>query len=107
MSARFDNTDGRMRGRKLQERRLRVWTKDPHCAMCRRLVEFSARPGKGFELDHIEPLKADGGKGEDTDDNCQVLCNGPQGCHRTKTAKDMGFKERRAVGPDGWPAEGV
>jgi 5-methylcytosine-specific restriction endonuclease McrA len=104
MSARYDNTDGRMRGRRLQERRLKKWTEaEGCCAKCGRLTEFNARPGKGFELDHTEPLKADGGKGEDTDENTQVLCNGPTGCHRKKTAKDMGHRERRAVGPDGWP----
>ena len=101
---RFDNTDGRIRGRALQERRLRKWTEAGGlCAMCHRLTEFSARPGYGFDLDHTSALKADGGKGEDTDDNCQVLCNGPQGCHRKKTAQDMGHKQRREVGADGWP----
>lgn len=104
MTARFDNTDGRIRGRALQARRLRKWTEaGACCAVCKKLVEFSAREGMGFELDHIEALKASGGNGEDTDDNCQVLCNGPQGCHRSKTARDMGHRERRAVGPDGWP----
>lgn len=96
-------TDTRMRGRKLQERRLRIWVRNPCCAMCGRLVEFSARPGRGFELDHIEPLKAAGGKGEDTDENCQVLCTGPDGCHRSKTAGDMDYRQRREVGEDGWP----
>jgi 5-methylcytosine-specific restriction endonuclease McrA len=103
MRARFDNADGRIRGRKLQERRLRIWKADPHCAMCGRLVELSARPGFGFELDHKVALKASGGEGEDTDENTQVLCCGPQGCHRLKTARDMGHKIRRAAGPDGWP----
>jgi hypothetical protein len=45
MSARFDNTDGRMRGRRLQERRLKKWTEAVGCcAKCGRLTEFSARP---------------------------------------------------------------
>ena len=74
--------------------------------MCGRLVELSSRKGRGFELDHIEALKADGGKGEDTGENTQVLCNGPEGCHRMKTARDMGYAIRRAVGPDGWPVGG-
>lgn len=93
----------RMAGRKLQARRLRVWSKNPHCAMCGKLVEFSAEPGRGFELDHIQALKANGGTGEDTEANTQVLCCGPDSCHAEKTAKDMGYSLRRPIGLDGWP----
>lgn len=84
-SARFDNTDGRLRGRKLQARRLRVWTANPYCACgCGRLTEYP----DGFQLDHKVPLYKGG---EDTDENCQVLT--PE-CHDKKTMQDMGFKER-------------
>lgn len=100
-AAKYDNTDGRIRGRALQERRLRIWSKDPRCAMCRRLVEFSARPGYGFQLDH--KLAITNG-GPDTDENCQVLCAGPNRCHDKKTAQDMGHRQRQAIGEDGWPA---
>lgn len=93
----------RITGRKLQARRLRVWSKSPCCAMCGKLVEFSAEPGRGFELDHIQALKADGGIGEDTEANTQVLCCGPDSCHAKKTAKDMGYSLRRPIGLDGWP----
>nr|WP_237288617.1 HNH endonuclease [Variovorax sp. PAMC 28711] len=67
--------------------------------MCGRLTAYPS----GFDLDHREALKADGGKGDDTEENTQVLCNGPEGCHRKKTAQDMGWTERRGVGADGWP----
>ncbi|ABM32353.1 HNH endonuclease [Paracidovorax citrulli] len=96
-------TRGRITGRRLQARRLNVWSRDPRCAMCGKLVEFNDIPGRGFQLDHVQALKADGGKGEDTEANTQVLCCGPDGCHAKKTAQDMGYQQRRAVGLDGWP----
>lgn len=81
----YDNSDGRLRGRKLQAARLRIWSANPHCARCGKLVAF---PG-GFELDHITALHKDGSTNDD--DNMQVLC---PSCHATKTAQDMGYKER-------------
>lgn len=98
----YDNTDGRMRGRKLQDRRLRVWRKDPRCANCRRLTEFSARAGFGFELDHKVAI-ANGGS--DTEANCQVLCAGPDSCHARKTNHDLGHRQLVRIGADGWPVE--
>ena len=80
-----------MTGRRLQDRRLRLWTADPHCAECGRLVDYP----NGFELDHITPLFMGG---EDVDDNCQVLCVDVDivdgrvvkvGCHASKTAEDL------------------
>jgi 5-methylcytosine-specific restriction endonuclease McrA len=80
-------SQNRMTGRALQARRLRVWTKNPHCAHCGRLTSY---PG-GFELDHIEALV---NGGADTDDNCQVLCieagDASAGCHAAKTRRDLG-----------------
>ncbi|MGQ7956392.1 HNH endonuclease [Pseudomonas sp. SP16.1] len=79
-----------MTGRKLQERRLKVWARNPNCAQCGKLCDFPA----GFELDHKVPLHQGG---EDTEANCQVLCvryetiNGQLvkvGCHARKTAQD-------------------
>ena len=73
----YDNTDGRLRGRKLQAARLRIWSADPHCARCRKLVAYP----HGFELDHIKALHKDGSTNDD--DNLQVLCHP---CHAEKTA---------------------
>lgn len=80
-----DKNDTRLRGRKLQAARLRIWSADPHCATCRALVSYP----HGFELDHITALHKDGSTNDD--DNLQVLC---PPCHRVKTAQDMGHKER-------------
>lgn len=80
----YDNSDGRLRGRKLQAARLRIWAQDPHCAMCRKLVAYP----RGFELDHKQALFKEG---SNDDDNMQVLCHP---CHAEKTAKDMGHTER-------------
>ncbi|HFT7519560.1 TPA: HNH endonuclease [Pseudomonas aeruginosa] len=88
--------DHRITGRKLQDRRLRVWSRNPCCAMCGKLCEF---PG-GFELDHEIPLFKGG---EDTEENCQVLCSGPDGCHAKKTNTDLGRRSKLRVGIDGWP----
>lgn len=77
----------RTAGRALQSRRLRIWSRNPHCAMCGRLVAYP----QGFELDHKVPLFQGG---QDTDDNCQVLCvdydsfGQKIGCHADKTARE-------------------
>ena len=92
MSRSFNNEDGRLRGRKLQAARLRIWSADPHCAMCRKLVAYP----HGFELDHIRALHKDGSTNDD--DNMQVLCHP---CHAEKTAKDMGHAERAKFDADG------
>lgn len=72
----------RTTGRKLQDRRLKMWTTDPQCAMCGRFTMFP----DGFELDHIQPLFKGG---EDVEANCQILCNGTDGCHEKKTKQDL------------------
>lgn len=90
----YDNSDGRLRGRRLQAARLRIWSNDPHCAMCRKLVAYP----RGFELDHITALHKDGSTNDD--ENLQVLCievdkqGNKTGCHIDKTAQDMGFQVR-------------
>lgn len=76
----------RMTGRALQDRRLRLWTANPYCAGCGRLVAYP----HGFELDHRVPLYLGG---EDTEANCQLLCTADAlvpGCHARKTTEDMG-----------------
>jgi 5-methylcytosine-specific restriction endonuclease McrA len=70
-----------MSGRSLQDRRLRMWTKNPHCARCGKLVAYPF----GFDLDHVIPLYKGG---HDVEGNCQILCNGLGGCHELKTAED-------------------
>lgn len=81
---RFDNQDGRLRGRKATARRLRLWAKSPLCAMCGKLTEYP----NGFQLDHIVPLHKGG---PDEDENLQIL---HIDCHDKKTMKDLGYKER-------------
>lgn len=78
----------RMTGRKLQARRLRLWTKNPYCVGCGRLTEFH---GEGFHLDHEVPLFKGG---EDEDSNCQVLC---LPCHDRKTDEDLDRSYRRTT----------
>lgn len=78
----------RLTGRALVARRLRLWSKDPYCASCGRLVDYPT----GFELDHVLPLHLGG---LDQDNNCQILCvytdpdGSKAGCHAEKTAAEM------------------
>lgn len=84
-SAKFDNTDGRLRGRALQARRLRKWTKAQGlCAKCKALTNYP----DGFQLDHIKAIV---NGGDDTEEQTQVLC---LPCHDRKTMTDLGLKER-------------
>ena len=98
----YDNTDGRLRGRKLQAARLRIWSANPHCAMCGKLVRYP----DGFELDHKVAVSKDV---DNSDNNLQVLCvevdqhGNKTGCHVDKTAQDCGYRERVRIGIDGWP----
>lgn len=82
----------RMTGRRLQERRLRLWSAGPHCAHCGELTVYPY----GFELDHIVTLESGG---SDTDDsNFQILCvlvdqqGRKTGCHEVKTRQDLGHR---------------
>lgn len=83
--------DRRITGRRLQARRRDIWLRDPTCAKCGRVVAYPS----GFELDHKVPLFMGG---EDTEDNCQVLCvhvemiDGQRvktGCHADKSATEQ------------------
>lgn len=88
-------TTQRLRGRKLQEQRKRVWLANPRCARCGLVTSFPS----GFELDHRVAL-ADEGTNDDS--NMQVLHHQ---CHVDKTNEDMGFKPQVAIGLDGFPVE--
>lgn len=94
---RYDSTDGRLRGRKAQQRRERIWARTPRCASCGVLTCPKGVGGQAFNLDHRVPLFKGG---PDTDANCQVLCIP---CHDRKTARDMGHRVNVAIGIDGWP----
>jgi 5-methylcytosine-specific restriction protein A len=80
-------TSDRMTGRKLQSRRLRLWSKDPRCASCGRVTQYP----NGFELDHKTPLFLGG---QDTDENCQIMCiwydgaGNKHGCHVEKSSEE-------------------
>lgn len=86
-------SDQRMAGRKLQTRRLKLWTKSPYCAGCGRLTDYP----QGFELDHI--VRLDQG-GPDTEANSQILCvhvddqGNKAGCHAEKTKAEGGKQGR-------------
>lgn len=92
MAARFDNTDGRLRGRALQARRLRKWT--AALGACEKCGTLTAYPD-GFQLDHIVALVNDG---DDSEEQTQVLC---LVCHDKKTLADLGLNERLEFGADG------
>ena len=85
-TARYSNTDGRLRGSAGVARRLRIWSQDPHCAMCGKLTTYGKGTENPFHIDHIVAL--DNG-GVDEDENLQTLCASP--CHENKTEIDMGF----------------
>lgn len=93
----YDNNDGRLRGRKLQAARLRIWgASGGRCARCKKLMAYP----DGFELDHIKAVHtAQDGADINDDSNLQVLCievkDGVKtGCHVDKTAEDMGYAKR-------------
>jgi 5-methylcytosine-specific restriction protein A len=87
----------RIRGRALQEIRKQHFARFPLCAECQK----HGRITLATELDHIIAL-ANGGKDfdEDAGTNRQGLCSE---CHEAKTQRDMGYRERHAIGSDGWP----
>jgi 5-methylcytosine-specific restriction protein A len=83
----------RVRGRKAVAQRKRRLTLEPLCRHClaRGYTTAATTP------DHIIPLHKGG---TDEDSNIQCLC---ESCHRTKTAKDMGYRGTQQLDADGWP----
>lgn len=88
-------TATRLRGRKAVEQRKRRLANEPLCRHC--MAE--GRVKAATVPDHIVALV---NGGTDDDFNIQSLC---EEHHRIKTAKDMGYRERVAIGADGWPVE--
>ncbi len=91
----------RIRGRALQRIREQLMWHNPLChgpdSVCekaepRRLTLWTI-------LDHIRPLYLGGA---DTPENRQGLCDD---CNAAKTARDMGYKKKPKIGPDGYRIE--
>jgi 5-methylcytosine-specific restriction endonuclease McrA len=91
-------SDGRIKGRRLQEIRRLHAMQDPLCVRCRAKGKYRA----WTQLDHIVPLRARGGRGQDVPANRQGLCDA---CHAEKTAEDMGYKLKLKIGVDGYPVK--
>jgi 5-methylcytosine-specific restriction protein A len=93
LTQRIPQEPERLRGRKAVERRKRWLELHPLCVEC----ESKGRVTAATVPDHIVALV---NGGEDNEGNLQSLC---EDCHRIKTAKDLGHRERRTIGQDGWP----
>lgn len=83
----------RLRGRAAVKRRARWLRLHPLCVECQRAGRVTA----ATVPDHIVALV---NGGQDTEENLQSLC---APCHEIKTARDLGYKVRAKIGPDGWP----
>ena len=59
--------------------RRRILLRDGYTCRCCGIVRVDN------EVDHIIPLEQGG---TNDDDNLQVLCGGPEGCHKLKTAEE-------------------
>jgi 5-methylcytosine-specific restriction endonuclease McrA len=100
----------RLRGRKAQERRRRLFAREPLCRCCTNASpeqpcyghrKTKPHPVKAVWADHIVAL--DNG-GPDSSKNLQPLSDE---CHQAKTRIDLGQRPRTAqIGADGWPIEG-
>jgi 5-methylcytosine-specific restriction protein A len=88
--------DNRVRGRKLQGERKRLFSEQPLCVKCKEQGRITV----ATERDHIIALV---NGGEDTPENTQPLCTE---CHKAKTRKDLGFKPRTTFDKDGYPTTG-
>jgi len=88
------NAHLRLTGRALQRRNLTVKEAANYCC-----AKCGIATDQG-EVDHIKALE-NGGNDDMT--NLQYLC---VGCHKIKTAQDLGHKVKRAFGPDGLPLDG-
>jgi 5-methylcytosine-specific restriction protein A len=85
----------RITGRRLQEKRRRLFQQQPLCVRC----EAKGRVRLATQRDHVIALAHNG---PDIESNTQGLC---AECHAEKTATDLNFKPRMRVGLDGYPVE--
>ena len=81
----------RITGRQLQRIRKQVFDEQPLCVMCK--AKGKVKPA--LEVDHIIALV---NGGEDDHDNRQALC---EECHKAKTRRDLGQRERVTFDADG------
>ena len=77
----------------MQAIRKHVLAESPLCVMCK----ASGRVTLATQVDHIVALV---NGGEDNHGNRQALCSE---CHKAKTRRDLGQRERPLIGLDGWP----
>lgn len=80
----------RLRGRHLQRIRDVHLSNNPMCVKCGRVAT---------QVDHILALT---NGGADVEANRQGLC---VECHKAKTRRDMGWREKPSIGLDGWPID--
>lgn len=85
----------RLRGRRWMEIRRAVLSDSPLCIKC----FAQGRVTAAVEVDHIVPISRGG---SDELENLQALCIE---CHRAKTRADIGAREARTIGIDGYPIE--
>ena len=88
-----DAMNKRGSGWHIQQARAALFRDEPLCRHCL----AKGRTTAATERDHIIPLHKGG-----TDDveNTQPLC---AECHKDKTRKDMGHRDKPTYGADGWP----
>lgn len=85
----------RIRGLTNQQRRKRLFEREPLCRLC----AAQGRVRVATIADHVVAL-VNGGADDET--NLAPIC---ADCHRQKTARDLGHRQRQATGADGWPIE--
>ena len=81
----------RITGRRLQRIRKQVFAEQPICVACK----AKGRVTVATQVDHIVALV---NGGEDHADNRQALCDE---CHKAKTRRDLGQRERVTFDADG------
>ena len=81
----------RITGRRLQRIRKQVFGEQPICVACK----AKGRVTVATQVDHIVALV---NGGEDDHDNRQALC---EECHKAKTRRDLGQRERVTFDADG------